>query len=88
MSKKKQGQEIASPKGNLGVLLVGLGAVSTTFIAGVEAIKKGKGSPHWLLDPDGDDPSWEEDRAHRPPNLRFCSSSEHGQTRFRSLGYF
>ncbi len=32
---------IAPAKGKLGVLLVGLGAVSTTFIAGVEAIKKG-----------------------------------------------
>src|SRR5712664_2971279 len=32
--------EIVEPKGKLGVLLVGLGAVSTTFIAGVEAIKK------------------------------------------------
>jgi len=35
--------EIADPKGKLGVLLIGLGAVSTTFIAGVEAIKKGLG---------------------------------------------
>jgi myo-inositol-1-phosphate synthase len=36
---------IEEPKGNLGVLLVGLGAVSTTFIAGVEAIKKGLAEP-------------------------------------------
>src|SRR6266567_6597172 len=35
-----KGAEIAPAKGKLGVLLVGLGAVSTTFIAGVEAIKK------------------------------------------------
>src|SRR2546425_5500098 len=35
----KKGAEIAPAKGKLGVLLVGLGAVSTTFIAGVEAIK-------------------------------------------------
>lgn len=32
---------IQKPEGKLGVLLVGLGAVSTTFIAGVEAAKKG-----------------------------------------------
>jgi myo-inositol-1-phosphate synthase len=32
--------EIKPAEGKLGVLLVGLGAVSTTFIAGVEAIKK------------------------------------------------
>ena len=33
------------PKGKLGVLLIGLGAVSTTFIAGVEAVQKGLGEP-------------------------------------------
>src|SRR4029079_6395331 len=37
--------EIIAPKGRLGVLLVGLGAVTTTFIAGVDAVKKGIGQP-------------------------------------------
>ena len=37
--------EIKPAEGKLGVLLVGLGAVSTTFIAGVEAIKKGFAEP-------------------------------------------
>ena len=41
----RKGAEIAPPKGKLGVLLVGLGAVSTTFIAGVEAIKEGLAEP-------------------------------------------
>ena len=41
----KKGAEIAPAQGKLGVLLVGLGAVSTTFIAGVEAIKKGLAEP-------------------------------------------
>ena len=41
----KKGAEIAPAKGKLGVLLVGLGAVSTTFIAGVEAIKEGLAQP-------------------------------------------
>ena len=41
----KKGAEIAPAKGKLGVLLVGLGAVSTTFIAGVEAIKEGLANP-------------------------------------------
>ena len=36
---------IEEPGGKLGVLLVGLGAVSTTFIAGVEAIKHGIAEP-------------------------------------------
>src|SRR4051794_41546301 len=37
--------EIKPAEGKLGVLVVGLGAVSTTFIAGVEAIKKGVAQP-------------------------------------------
>src|SRR5438874_7920158 len=37
--------EIAQSRGRLGVLLVGLGAVSTTFIAGVMAIRKGFAKP-------------------------------------------
>ncbi len=41
----KKGVEIAEAKGKLGVLLVGLGAVSTTFVAGVEAIRKGLSKP-------------------------------------------
>ena len=39
------GVEIAPANGKLGILLVGLGAVSTTFVAGVEAIKKGISKP-------------------------------------------
>jgi myo-inositol-1-phosphate synthase len=41
----QKGADIAPAKGKLGVLLVGLGAVSTTFIAGVEAIKQGLAEP-------------------------------------------
>lgn len=42
----KKSNKIAPPKGKLGVLLPGMsGAVSTTFIAGVEAIKAGLGKP-------------------------------------------
>ena len=36
----KKGVKIEAPSGKLGILIPGLGAVSTTFIAGVEAIKK------------------------------------------------
>ena len=42
---KNKGVQVEDPKGKLGVLLVGLGAVSTTFVAGVEAIKKGMAEP-------------------------------------------
>ncbi len=37
--------DVAPPRGRLGVLLVGLGAVSTTFIAGVHAIRRGLAAP-------------------------------------------
>src|SRR5438132_11323871 len=36
----QKGVKIEAPSGKLGVLIPGLGAVSTTFMAGVEAIKK------------------------------------------------
>jgi myo-inositol-1-phosphate synthase len=42
---KTKNLEIEKPEGKLGVLLPGLGAVATTFIAGVLAIKKGVGKP-------------------------------------------
>ncbi|HEX5037379.1 MAG TPA: inositol-3-phosphate synthase [bacterium] len=41
----EKGTKIQPAEGKLGILLVGLGAVSTTFIAGVEAIKKGIAKP-------------------------------------------
>jgi myo-inositol-1-phosphate synthase len=41
----KQPAQIAPPQGKLGILLVGLGAVSTTFIAGVMAVRKGIAAP-------------------------------------------
>lgn len=41
----KKGAEIAPAEGKLGILLVGLGAVSTTFVAGVEAIRRGLAKP-------------------------------------------
>ncbi|MCI0539486.1 MAG: inositol-3-phosphate synthase [Verrucomicrobiales bacterium] len=36
---------IAPPKGKLGVLLPGMGAVATTFIAGVEMVRRGMAQP-------------------------------------------
>jgi myo-inositol-1-phosphate synthase len=42
---QKTGRDIAPAKGTLGVMLVGLGAVSTTFIAGVENVRRGRALP-------------------------------------------
>jgi myo-inositol-1-phosphate synthase len=36
---------IAPAKGKLGILMPGMGAVATTFMAGIEAVKKGLGEP-------------------------------------------
>ena len=40
-----KGVDIAPAEGKLGVLLVGLGAVSTTLVAGVESVKRGLSEP-------------------------------------------
>jgi len=37
--------EIVEPKGKLGILIPGMGAVATTFVAGVEAVRKGIAAP-------------------------------------------
>jgi len=41
--------DIAPSEGKLGVLLPGLGAVATTFVAGVEAVRTGQGKPFGSL---------------------------------------
>jgi myo-inositol-1-phosphate synthase len=41
----EKGMQVIPAEGKLGILLVGLGAVSTTFVAGVEAIKRGLAQP-------------------------------------------
>jgi myo-inositol-1-phosphate synthase len=48
-TKKREGSEIQSPKGKLGVLIPGMGAVATTFAAGVEAVRKGIAKPFGSL---------------------------------------
>src|SRR5947199_3279958 len=41
----KKPTQIAPAKGKLGVMIPGMGAVATTFMAGVEAIRKGIAEP-------------------------------------------
>ncbi|MDH3732829.1 MAG: inositol-3-phosphate synthase [Gemmatimonadota bacterium] len=45
MTEHRSPDQIVPAEGKLGVLLVGLGAVSTTFIAGVEAARRGLNQP-------------------------------------------
>src|SRR5260221_6462339 len=45
MSPTIKGTDIRPAKGKLGVLLPGMGAVATTFVAGVESIRRGYAKP-------------------------------------------
>jgi myo-inositol-1-phosphate synthase len=45
MATAGKGRDIAPAGGKLGVLLPGMGAVATTFIAGVEAARRGLAKP-------------------------------------------
>src|SRR5258708_13742046 len=49
----RDGSTIAPAKGKLGVMIPGMGAVATTFVAGVEAIRKGLAKPIGSLSPMG-----------------------------------
>ena len=64
MSTAAKGREIAPASGKLGVLLPGMGAVATTFIAGVEAIRTRPREADRQPDPDGHGPARQ---AHRQP---------------------
>ena len=44
-AEKTNSTKIAPARGKLGVMIVGMGAVATTFIAGVEAVRKGIAKP-------------------------------------------
>ena len=42
---KNSSNEVAPAKGKLGIMIPGMGAVATTFVAGVEAVRKGIAEP-------------------------------------------
>jgi myo-inositol-1-phosphate synthase len=60
----KAPQPIKPVSGRLGVLLPGMGAVATTFIAGVELARRGLGQALRLAHADGHHPPGQ---AHRQP---------------------
>jgi len=43
--KNKNQSELLEPKGKLGIMIPGMGAVATTFVAGVEAVRRGLAKP-------------------------------------------
>jgi len=44
-TKNQNNSKIDAPKGKLGIMIPGMGAVATTFVAGVEAVRKGIAKP-------------------------------------------
>src|SRR5579871_4461569 len=44
-SEKQSYGRLQAPKGKLGIMIPGMGAVATTFVAGVEAVRKGLAKP-------------------------------------------
>jgi myo-inositol-1-phosphate synthase len=42
---QQRATEVEAPKGKLGIMIPGMGAVATTFVAGVEAVRKGLAKP-------------------------------------------
>src|SRR6185437_3522822 len=64
--------------GTLGILTPGLGAVATTFMAGVESIR--------LADANGDDSTWQADRQSVAADQGLRSARVARQHRVRSVG--
>ena len=61
---------IAPPKGKLGVLTPGMGAVSTTFMAGVELVRQGRIAAGGIAHANGDDPAGQAHRESRVPKIK------------------
>ena len=66
----KDNVQIAPAEGKLGVLIPGMGAVTTTFIAGLEAFKLRTGQADRLAHAIGNGPPGEADRGAQPARLR------------------
>jgi myo-inositol-1-phosphate synthase len=73
-----QPHDIAPATGKLGVLLVGLGAVASTFVAGVEHARRGTGRPVGSLTQMGREP--------HAADQGLCAAGRPGRHRLRRLG--
>ena len=67
----KKEKEIRLANGKLGVLTPGMGAVSTTMVAGVYASKERTGKAHWLADADGNHPAGKKTGKAHPADQGF-----------------
>lgn len=79
---------IQPAEGGLGVLLIGLGAVSTTFIAGVEAVRKGLGKPIGSLTQMGTIRLGKRTEGRVPKIKELVPLAELGQLRFGAWDIF
>ena len=77
---------IAPPKGKLGVLTPGMGAVSTTLMAGVELVRTRRIRSRRLADADGHDSPGQADRRSHPENQGFRARSQASTISFSADG--
>ncbi len=66
--------KVEPAKGKLGVMVVGMGAVATTMIAGVEAVRRGLAQAHRLAHANGNHPPGEANRQQFAADQGLCSA--------------
>src|SRR2546425_4458359 len=79
--------KIAPARGKLGVLLPGMGAVSTTFTAGVELVRKGKAQPIGSLTQMGTVRLGKRTEGRSPLIKKLVPRSEEHTSELQSLAY-
>src|SRR5881227_3387060 len=86
--KKTAEEKVAPATGKLGVMVVGLGAVATTMIAGVEAVRLGLAKPIGSLTQMGTicpgRAGGQQDFAHQ----RFCAARRSERSGLYRMGHF
>ena len=83
----KKGVDVKPAKGKLGILLPGMGAVATTFIAGVQAIRRGHRQADRLADPARAHPPRQADRRQLAGDQGLRLARQARRHRVRRLGH-
>ncbi len=78
---------VAPADGKLGILIPGMGAVTTTFIAGVEAIKQGMAKPIGSVTQLRHHPPGKTHRQQQPQDQGLRASGRTRRPRIRRLGH-
>ena len=82
-----EARKIAPATGKLGVMVVGLGAVATTMIAGVEAVRRGTGQADWVAYADGHHPAGQAHRQQVAADQGFCAAGRSERRGVHGLGH-